>query len=181
MDPHQHRLRDGRSLLIREAAADDARALLDYLDVIGGESDYLSFGPGEFELTQRQEADILRKYHLLDNALYIVGLVDDAIVGVLNFNGGPRPRTRHTGEFGISVRKPYWGLGIGSLMLDTLLSWARDTGIVTKINLRVRTDNDRAIRLYEHRGFVREGTISREILLDGRYYDHYWMGLELGL
>ena len=75
--------------------------------------------------------------------------------------------------------KEYWGLGIGSLMLDTLIEWARETGIIRKINLRVRTDNRRAVRLYEGRGFVGEGKVSKEILLGGQYFDHYWMDLEL--
>jgi RimJ/RimL family protein N-acetyltransferase len=79
----------------------------------------------------------------------------------------------------MSVRKQYWGLGIGSLMLDTLIEWARSTQIVKKINLRVRTDNQRAILLYERKGFVMEGTIRKEIFLDGKYFDHHWMGLEL--
>ncbi|MFC1975012.1 GNAT family N-acetyltransferase [Chloroflexota bacterium] len=82
-------------------------------------------------------------------------------------------------EIGISVQKQYWGLGIGALMLDRLIEWARDTQIVTKINLRVRTDNQRAILLYEGKGFIKEGTIRKEIRLAGQYFDHYWMGLEL--
>jgi RimJ/RimL family protein N-acetyltransferase len=79
----------------------------------------------------------------------------------------------------MSVRKEYWGLGIGSLMLDTLIDWARATQIVTKVNLRVRTDNQRAIQLYRNKGFVIEGTIRREIRLNDQYFDTYWMGLEL--
>ncbi len=100
-------------------------------------------------------------------------------MSALTFTAGERPRVRHRGEFGISVRKEYWGLGIASLMLDRLLDWARRSGIVTKINLRVRVDNLRAIRLYERKGFVREGTISREAVVDGEYFSDYHMGLEL--
>ena len=79
----------------------------------------------------------------------------------------------------MSVRKSFWGLGIGSFMLDMLLDWARDTQIITKINLRVRTDNHRAILLYERKGFLIEGTISKELLVAGQYYDLHWMGLEV--
>ncbi|MFP4345076.1 MAG: GNAT family N-acetyltransferase [Anaerolineales bacterium] len=64
-------------------------------------------------------------------------------------------------------------------MLDALLAWARATGVVTKINLRVQTDNRRAIALYERKGFVIGGTIRREIRIDGEYFDHHWMGLAL--
>ena len=79
----------------------------------------------------------------------------------------------------MSVRKDHWGLGIGSLMLDALLDWAKQSGIVTKINLRVRTDNERAIRLYTSKGFAMEGTIHRAVFLDGQYFDHHCMGLQL--
>ena len=179
MESRRHQLADGRILLVREAEAEDARSVLDYVNVISGESDFLSFGPGEFELTESDEEEFLHKCQASDNQIYMLGMIDDALVSTLSFSGGRRPRLRHSGEFGISVLKAYWGLGIGSLMLDALIKWARETGVVKKINLRVRTDNRRAIRLYENKGFVIEGTIRKEILLHGQYYDHYWMGLQL--
>jgi RimJ/RimL family protein N-acetyltransferase len=179
MPPSEHKLADGRVLLIREAEGKDARAVLDYVNAISDESDFLSFGPGEFDLTEPEEAEFLRKCGAADNQIYLLGTIEDVLVSTLNFSGGRRPRLRHKGEFGLSVRREYWGLGIGSLMLDALIEWARGTGFVTKINLRVRTDNQRAIRLYEGHGFAIEGTIRREMLLDGHYYDHHWMGLEL--
>jgi RimJ/RimL family protein N-acetyltransferase len=179
MKPGTHELDDGRILLIRQAAVEDARAVLDYVQDISGESDFLSFGPGEFELTEAQEEAFIRGCLASDNQVYLLGLVEDRIVAALTFSGGRRPRVRHSGEFSMSVRKPYWGLGIGSLMLDALIAWARDTQIVKKINLRLRTDHQRAIRLYERKGFVKEGTIRNEICLDGTYFDHHWMGLVL--
>ena len=179
MQLRKHHLKNDRVLVIREASVEDARALLDYVEGISGESDYLSFGPGEFELSVPEEEEYLRKCRASDNQLYLLGLMGDTVVSALSFSAGRRPRVRHSGEFGLSVRKRYWGLGIGSLMLDALIDWAKDIGIIKKINLRVRTDHQRAIVLYEGKGFVREGTIRKEILLDGKYYDHHWMGLEL--
>jgi RimJ/RimL family protein N-acetyltransferase len=180
MFPSAHTLKTGETLVIREATALDAAAVIDYVHAISGESDFLSFGPGEFGIPVDQEAKILQRFHEVDNQLYLLGLLDDQIVSALSFSGGHRPRTRHTGEFGLSVRRAYWGLGIGSRMLDALLAWARETRILRKINLRVRTDNPRAIALYKRKGFVLEGTISRAILIDGIDYDHHCMGLEIG-
>ncbi|NIS80655.1 MAG: GNAT family N-acetyltransferase [Anaerolineales bacterium] len=179
MKAQNYELEDNRVLQIREAVVEDARAVLEYVEGVSSESDFLTFGPGEFELTEREEEEFLRKCLASDNQLFILGTIDDTIVATLNFSAGHRPRVRHSGEFGMSVRKQYWGLGIGSLMVDTFIDWARDTQIVKKINLRVRTDNHRAILLYERKGFVKEGTIHKEIFLDGKYFDHHWMGLEL--
>ena len=179
MKTTQHSLPDGTTLLIREATVADATALLEYVEAVSRESDFLSFGPGEFGLSQAQEEAFLRKVATSSSEFYIVGLVNGSIVSSLTFSAGERPRERHRGEFGISVRKQYWGLGIASLMLDRLLDWARSTQTISKINLRVRVDNERAIRLYERKGFVREGRISREAYIGGQYFSDYFMGLEL--
>ena len=179
MQPRLHELKNGQILTIREVLVEDAPAVLTYLEDISGETDFLSFGPGEFDLTLAEEEGHIRQCLASDNLLFLLGSIDDTVVALLHFEGGRRPRTRHSGGLGMSVRKPYWGLGIGSSMLDTLIDWARETQVITKINLRVRTDNQRAIHLYQRKGFVVEGTISREIWLHDRYFDTHWMGLEL--
>lgn len=179
MEPCKYKLKNGRILQISEASVEDVRGILDFVPAISEETNFLSFGPGEFELTEPEEREFIRKSLAADNQLFLVGSIDDEVVAILTFSAGRRPRIRHAGEFGISVRKQFWGLGIGTLMLDVLIDWARDTRIVKKINLRVRTDNHRAILLYERKGFVIEGTIRNEIFLDGKYYDHHWMGLNL--
>ena len=179
VDPRSHTLKNGAPLLIREAAATDARAVLDYVEAVSGESDFLAFGPGEFELGETAERDVLQRYADSTNQVYLLGLVDGAVAAALIFSAPQRPRLRHCGELGMSVRKRYWALGIGSLMLDALIAWAKAGQDIRKLNLRVRSDNVRAIRLYEKKGFKLEGTIRREMFLAGTYYDNHCMGLEL--
>ncbi len=67
MKPRNYELKDRHVLLIREAMVEDARAILDYIEGISGESDFLSFGSGEFELTEAKEENILRTYRDSDN------------------------------------------------------------------------------------------------------------------
>jgi len=180
MNRYTRTLSDGRSLLIREAQPGDAPSLLHHIANVGGESEFLAFGPGEFTPTVEEEEAILASFRDTHNQVYLIGLIDDGIVGHLSFSAGRRPRVRHSGEFSMSVRKTFWGLGIGSHLIDTMIDWAKRNGIVKKINLRVRTDNHRAIALYLHKGFVVEGTITREIFHKGMFRDHYAMGLAIG-
>ena len=56
----------------------------------------------------------------------------------------------------IAVRKAYWGQGIGSAMLGTLITAARERGC-TEVFLEVRADNTRAHGLYLRRGFEELG------------------------
>ncbi len=179
MEARKQTLKNGAALLIRKAAADDARAVLEYVEAVSGESDFLAFGPGEFELGETAEREALQRYADAENQIYLLGLMDGGVAAALIFSASQRPRLRHCGELGMSVRKRYWGLGIGSLMLDVLIDWAKAGRDIRKLNLRVRSDNARAIRLYEKKGFKLEGTIRREMFLAGSYYDNHCMGLEL--
>ncbi|MCB0713227.1 MAG: GNAT family N-acetyltransferase [Ignavibacteriae bacterium] len=179
MNSEHYPLKNGDDLHIRQAEPEDAASVINYIEAISGESDFLSMGPGEFEVSVEEEVNILRRFRDAENQLFILGLVGDQIVASLSFSSRNRPRLQHTGSFGMSVRKDYWGFGIGGLMLDTLLSWARETGIITKINLHVRPDNDRALQLYLSRGFAVEGRLSRTMCINGAYHDSLMMGLKI--
>ena len=171
--------KDGRALLIREARGRDARAVLEYLDLISQETDFLSFGPGEFRLTQKEEFAYLEKCRGVENYLYLLALIEGTVIGTLSFEAGRRPRIQHAGEFGISVLRKYWGIGVASSLIDSLIEWSIDGNIIRKINLRVRADNHRAINLYKQKGFVVEGTLKKEIFINNTFYDNLWMGLEI--
>jgi len=172
-------LQDGAELVIREPVVTDAPAMIDFLAVIGGESDFLTAGAGEFDISLKEEVDFIERARDADNALMLGAWLGDDLVGTGSFFGGARPRVRHMGELGVTVRRAHWGRGIGAALVDGLLDWARDNDVVTKINLRARADNTRAIQLYESRGFVIEGRVSREFRIDSVHFDAVYMGLEV--
>lgn len=168
-----------KNLDLRQAVPDDAAAIIAYLNQVAGESDNLLFGSGEFTIAVEQEKELLQQTLLSTRDLFLLAEMDGQIVGTLTFFCGKRNRNRHAGEFGMSVMKAHWGKGIGKLMLQYLIQWAKGSGEVRKINLRVRSDNERAIRLYKGQGFAEEGLLRREICIDGQFYDTLAMGLLL--
>ncbi len=169
-------LRDGRTVRIRPAVPDDAAAVLAYLQTVGSESANLTFGAEGPGLGEEEEREYLTRVAASDNALAVVAVADDRIVGSLTFDGGRRQRLRHQGEFGISVLQAYTGHGLGKALIEYMLDWARKTGVVRKINLKVRVDNLPAIRLYERMGWVHEGRTTRDTLIDGEFNDCLLMG-----
>ncbi len=177
--PHHLTLKNGIRLTLRQAEVRDAEQLLAFVEQIAGESENITFGPGEFHMSIDEERVFLQQNAEASGSLYLIAEVDNEIVGTLTFNVGKRLRLQHAGEFGISVVRAYWNSGIGSHMLAYLLSWARQKGTIRKINLRVRVDNLPAIHLYEKYGFIQEGRITREFYLHGAFIDSYVMGLQL--
>ncbi|HIZ48589.1 MAG TPA: GNAT family N-acetyltransferase, partial [Candidatus Gemmiger excrementavium] len=71
-----------------------------------------------------------------------------------------------------------WGQGVGSALMARLLVFARKHGVEI-INLEVRSDNLRAIRLYEKYGFRRIGTSPAFFKIGGQYVDAEMMYLDL--
>jgi RimJ/RimL family protein N-acetyltransferase len=164
-------------LNIRIGNEEDASRYVDYLDKVSRESDYLTFGEGEVSVEVDKQREIIRQFRESDNQLFLIAECNGEIVGNLTFRGGIRPRTKHVGEFGISVRKEYWGLGIGKKLIQYLLEWAKESGVIRKINLKVRCDNETAINLYKKFGFKEEGLLTREFLIDNQFFDALMMGL----
>ena len=170
---------DGREVRLRPADPDDAPAILAYLTRVGAETANLSFGAEGPPTGEEEERAFLARVRASDNALFVLAECDGEIVGAVSFQGGNRRRTRHVGEFGISVARAFWSAGVGRALLEALLAWAAAGGVVRKINLRVRADNARAIALYERYGFAVEGRTTRDLLLDGEFHDARSMGREI--
>jgi len=173
-------LSNGYKLLIRPAIAEDASKIIKYINHIAGESDNITFGPGEFDKTVEDEREFLKKINKTPTNILIIGIINKEIVSLANIQSGNRPRTRHTGGLGITVQKKYWHMGIGKSMMDYLINWAKSGKIIKKINLEVREDNFPAIQLYSKMGFIIEGRISRMLYINKKFYAVLCMGLKIG-
>jgi RimJ/RimL family protein N-acetyltransferase len=110
------------------------------------------------------------------NAPYFVALVDGEVAGWCDIVPKPRATLAHSGTLGIGLRPPYRGRGIGKELMEATLAGARNRGY-TRVELTVRIDNLRAMRLYENVGFRHEGTLRNHIRVDGRYYDSHLMAV----
>lgn len=158
----------------RKPIKEDAKNMLEYLKQVGGESDNLTFGKEGLPFTVEQEEEYLDKL----TSPCIVAIDDEGrIVGDGSLELGVR-RISHSAELGISVIKEYWGKGVGSTIMKSLIQEAKDRGI-TKINLKVRADNERAKALYKKFGFVKEGYSTRMLKIGDEYFDGEYWGLML--
>jgi RimJ/RimL family protein N-acetyltransferase len=105
-----------------------------------------------------------------------VAITDERVIGWCDVLMKPRPAMRHSGALGLGVLSSCRGKGVGTALLRATLDAATQRGL-TRIELFVRTDNDRAKRLYERAGFTVEGTLRRHLLIEGVYLDSYLMSL----
>ena len=78
----------------------------------------------------------------------LVAEVDGRIVGQAGIRSlGNRSKVKHRADFGISVDRDYWGLGVGRALTRACIGLARQAGYLQLV-LEVVADNERAVALY---------------------------------
>lgn len=173
-------LKASRLCTLRSAAPSDAAAMIEFLRISNEETYFMMRYPEEIILTEDEETNILRNWEEQPNKLLLLALIDGEIVGSCGITPvAEHLKTKHRGRFGISVIQDYWGLGIGSLLLQEILSFAKKNEI-EQVELGVYSDNLRAQKLYERFGFTAWGRLPNAYKLkDGSYRDEINMVLHL--
>lgn len=172
-------LKNGSLVIIRQAEKEDARELIDFYNIVGGETDFLSFGENEFMSNIDTEEKYIENIKNEENSNFIVAVVDGKIIGAASVTSIQKRKLKHVATLGIVLKKEFCGLGIGGILIDNLISWSMQNGITKKITLLTRCDNYNAIELYKKKGFEIEGTLRKDNYENGMYYDVYTMGLLL--
>jgi phosphinothricin acetyltransferase len=173
-------LGDGRKAVLR---APDWHDLDDFLALIN-------------ELVD-EDADILRSTHssLSEEAEWLADRLADIERGslvalVADMNGKvvassdiaqrtpENPEHNHVGVLGIVISKDARGVGLGKILMRSLLELAKKAGLKVII-LDMFATNTVARRLYESMGFVEVGKIPKAIHRDGNYIDLIRFAIEI--
>ncbi len=172
-------LKNGAEFIIDKAKKEDAKDIIEYLNIIGGESENLLFGANGFPLSTEQEEEVIESKNSSLTSCLMIGRIDGEVASVISLTAPMRERIAHTCEIAVSVKKKFWNMGVGTSILKEVIEFARNTNIITVIHLGVRADNKNAIKLYEKLGFEKIGLYKNFFKIDGNYYDEILMNLYL--
>ena len=112
-------------IIYRTAAASDAAELLNYLKVVGSETDNLTFGKEGIPFTVQQEEALLERISKSAHSRFFLAMDGDKIVGNACVDGNGNPRFLHRRSLAITVLKDYWGRGIGSGLMERMIAFSR--------------------------------------------------------
>ena len=170
---------------IRDGRIEDAPKLIAMLQELSEEPGIgIPLGPGEFQNTVEQEEEWIQGHLDADNSLLIVAVVTETdgkeeIGGLLDCTGGRRRAAVHETIVGITVKKCWRDRGVGTALMERALEWARQSGVVKRVQLEVFANNERAIHVYEKVGFVIEGVRKRAFWKEGEWLDSVVMAVLL--
>lgn len=164
--------------IISKATINDANDIISFLNAVGGETDFLTFGLNEFPFSVQNEIDIINECNEQNECSMLLGKINNEIVSHLFLDRSSLKRIHHIGTIGVTVGKKHWRKSIGKNMILFAMDWAKSQKI-TKLQLSVRTDNISAIELYKKLGFYIECTLSKAVKIEDCYFDNYLMELDL--
>src|SRR5579872_4226425 len=164
---------------IREARREDASLLAAAERAIVGVPGKLASTPDEID------DDAVRK-KILDledrsRGIYLVAERAGTVVGHALLEPLSLAATSHVVRLTIAVHEGHQRQGVGRVLMNELLRWARSNPRVEKIELQVRSSNERAMALYQSLGFVEEGRKTRRLkIAPNQYLDDVYMALWVG-
>ena len=150
------------NIVIREMEIDDAEEMISYLNIVGGESDNLMHGPDGFKAPIEAVKQRIQASHDADNSIILIALEGEKIIARAELDGYPGAKLHHNARFSISVRKDYWNMKIGTILMKKIIECAKKMNL-HNIELEVVADNKAAIALYHKMGFSDVGV-----------YRNYW-------
>jgi putative acetyltransferase len=164
------RLKDGRTVLIREFRIEDKEKLIETYGSLSAEALRWALPPYTRERIERWLSN-------LQNLIALVAFYKDKIVGHAQIYKFPHSRRKGASSTMIYLHQDFHNVGLGTAMLTRLIELAKKEGL-HRIGLQVIADNKPAIHLYKKFGFKIEGMMKDSYFgEDGKYHDELVMGL----
>jgi len=164
--------RDGRRWSLRPARPTDGRGLAGLFADVRREGRWLITTPGS--VSEPSEAFWISEMIRAAEHLVLVAEADGDVIGNILVSVDRGVATEHIGVLSITIADGWRDVGIGTEMVAAAQSWARERGL-RKLSLGVFPDNERAVAVYEKRGFVREGLRRMQYRSGGDYRDEVLM------
>ena len=151
------KMKNGQECTIRNATYEDGQQVSELYAKVHGETDYLLAYSDEHAFDVEGESEFLKGREESGKDIMLLAVVDGKIVANAGISGiGNKDKVKHRAEFGISVLKEYWGLGIGRNLMNVCVECAKKAGY-KQLELEVVADNAKACKMYKSAGFVEFG------------------------
>lgn len=158
---------------MRQVNLEDAAALLELYKKLDLETTFMLLEPGERNLDIDRQRGRIEALLEENNSTMFVTARDADLVGFIAARGGDLRRNRYTAQVVVGVLQAFSGQGIATRLFEALEAWAKERSL-RRLELTVMVHNERAIRLYEKRGYELEGVRRDALRVDGVFVDEQY-------
>lgn len=161
------------ALVVDFIKEEDAVQMIELQMRLAGETDFLMRELDEVEIDAEKQREAIRK-SISDDASFLFGVyLKGKLLGYISGSKGSFSRNKHVAKFTIGILKAYWGQGASSAIMDAFIKWSTEVKI-TRIEIEVVEDNERALAFCNKYGFKIEGRKEADhYVREGLYMNTY--------
>ena len=170
---------DDQVVTVRTAAEDDREALERAVETVASEGSYIE---AETVAAVLDYEDAIIRHNEVMSRLFFVAEVTDAageeqLVGWVHLDLPEAEKLSHTAELTVGLVPEHRGQGIGRMLLERGVRWAREHGY-EKLYNSVPATNEDAIGFLEDAGWRTEAVREGHYKIEGDYVDEVMMAVD---
>lgn len=170
-----HTLKSGRQITVRIPKEKEAQDLINLkLDYIRGTTT-LPWTIAEYPADIGAELSAMKEFQNSPNSILLVAEFQGELIGNIDITGNQRSKMFHTGMLGMGIKAAWRNQGLGKILINSALDWARYSSPLEIIWLEVYASNDLGYSLYQNTGFEINGRIKNFFKEETGYIDKVQM------
>lgn len=179
LEPKVYVLKNNEEISVRTLAPEEAQKLLDLKRSYIKNTTTIPLHLEEYPDDVTREKEIITTLNESPNSLLLIAEVNKELVGNIDLNGSPRSKMAHTAMIGMGIKEDWRNLGLGKILMEAVIDWARTHSELELIWLDVYGSNLQGIQLYKNTGFKVSGVVKRFFKDENGYADKVQMYMAL--
>ena len=152
-------LKSGEQVTIRVPELSDTQAVLDLKRNYIKNTSTLPFTLEEYPNDLEKESALIESYEKSENSIFLIAEINGEFIGNIDLTGSKRSKMNHTGMIGMGINEQWRNQGLGSILIQSVINWAKTKSAIQIIWLDVYATNEIGYSLYKKMGFQVSGII----------------------
>ena len=154
-----YKLKNGSHINIRTAEPKEAQNLVNLKRSYLKNTTTIPMYIDEYPDDSDKEKQLIVEYLESPNSILLVAENNKELIGNIDLTGNKRIKMNHTGMIGMGIKHEWRNQGLGKLLINATIDWAKDHSPIELIWLDVYSSNELGINLYKKTGFKTSGII----------------------
>ena len=177
--PQTYTLKSGNSIRIRGINTGESQKLLDLKRSYIGDTRTIPLTMEEYPDNIEKETRLISDYEKSPNSILLVAEINSELIGNIDLTGSNRAKMKHTAMIGMGIKQEWRNQGIGRILIESVIDWAKKNVQIEIIWLDVYASNTLGYNLYKNTGFIVSGVIKGFFKYGDEYTDKVQMYLRI--
>ena len=170
-----YKLKTGKSIRVRMPELDEVQKLIDLKKSYLKNTKTIPLVLDEYPSSVKNELALITEFEKSLNSILIVAEFENEFIGNIDLTGSKRSKMFHTGMIGMGIKEKWRNMGLGRILIESVIDWAKKNSEIELIWLDVYASNELGYNLYKNTGFKISGIINDFFKDENGYVDKVQM------